>query len=504
MALRRNIFHLALYSLSTIVTQGLTYFVLIPIGTRILTPDEYGAVEALQAYSAILVIFFSFYISSAYTRYYYEHRDDHRQLAKLTTTSLLFLLLLGLLLAAPAYWVGRYYLTTLSVQPGRYLLILAVLLPLTNLLLALASIGTAYLNQTRRNVAINIVSIAAAVTSTIVALLCFLYWGVREETFFIATLIIQGISATYGIYALFREGLIVTHVDWRLLRPCLTFAIGSLPFSVCSYVWNLSDRIVLGYYAGVDLLGRYALAYKVAMLLQLGYNQFWKVTNPYLLSWLADHREEDERDLLKLITLYSLILGLGGLFLVYFGPFILTLMAPAKYQLDPTVLAVCVVAIVLLGIRKYTDCHLWYRKRLMTMFLLQGILPASLNLGANLVFIPIFREYAAAWSTLLAAVVVLGLSIFVNSRLERIPHIPQATWAAAIAFGVGLAAYAMVRLSCGGMGVVAESGVLAGVYVVVGAALLLRIKGMGVFHHGISLGGAANSQSATRARGRNE
>ncbi|HPF39494.1 MAG TPA: oligosaccharide flippase family protein [Phycisphaerae bacterium] len=492
MALRRNVFHLFLYGLSTVTTQGLTYFVLIPTGTRYLSTDEYGAVEALQAYSAILVIFFSFYLSSAYTRQYYEVRDDRSQLARLTSTILVLLVAMGALLAAPAYWAGRYYLQGMQVEPGRYTLILAVLLPLINMLMALANVGTAYLNQVKRNVAINVVSVIGAVLSTLVGLIGIVYFDVREEAFFAATLIINVLSAAYCLYALYRESLLVWAFDWRLLKPCLVFAVGTLPFSVCGFIWNLSDRIVLGVYEGVELLGKYALAYKVAMLLQLLYNQFWKVANPYLLSWLAEHREEDERDLHRLIALYTYMLGFGGLFLIYFGPALLRFMAPQQYQLDPDILTLCVLAIVLLGVRKCCDSILWYHRKLMSMFLLVGLLPALLNLVGNIIFIPMFREYAAAWSTLGTAIVVLIISIRVNSRLDRIPHVPRITFGMIWMMGAGLVACLGIRrFAADAWSMPVQSAALAAVFIALLAIGVRRLGGLAAIRKEMALGALA-------------
>ena len=67
----------AIYTLGQVLTKGST-FLLIPLYTHFLTPDEYGIVGYLQF---ILQIFFTslmFGLYGAQTRFYYEHKDDFR------------------------------------------------------------------------------------------------------------------------------------------------------------------------------------------------------------------------------------------------------------------------------------------------------------------------------------------------------------------------------------------------------------------------------------------
>ena len=440
MSLRRNLFHLALYHASSVLAIGLAYLVVIPIGTRVLSPLEYGVVEGLQTFSGILTIFFSLYVSSAYTRFYYDYRDRPADLARLTSTCIYFLLLLDLLLIVPAYVAGRMFLSGIHVDAGGHIVILAVLLPLSNMLLSLSALSTAYLTQVKDNVAINIVAVGSALVSTALTLACLLGLGQREASFFYAATAANAIGAAYGLYVLRRRGLLKWTFSFPMLKECVKFSGASLPFSLCAWIWNASDQVLLGYYHNVALLAKYALTYKVAMILQLTYGQFWRVANPYLLSYLKDHKAKDERHLLRLLDVYGVILVGGGLGLVFFGQQILRFMAPESYQLDPWILTMCVFAFVCLGIRKYTDSILWFRKKLLTMFVVGGILPAAVNLGLNILLIPVYKEYAAAMSTGVAAMLVLVVSIHMNSRLERIPYRrSQAIRLAAVfAFGVAV------------------------------------------------------------------
>ena len=174
------------------------------------------------------------------------------------------------------------------------------------------------------------------------------------------------------------------------------------------------------------------------------YNQFWRVGNPYLLSYLKDHEPDDKRRLIRLMSVYYLMLLAGGLFLILFGQRVLNVLIPENYQLDQWVLTMCVLSFVFLGLRKYTDSIMWFHKKLRTMFLLGGIFPAALNLALNLAFIPTYAEYAAAFSSMITGLVVLVISIYLNSRLEPIPRDTATNVKLAGVFLVGVAANAFL------------------------------------------------------------
>ncbi|MCC6133385.1 MAG: oligosaccharide flippase family protein [Acidobacteria bacterium] len=62
------------YGLGSFIPQ-LVGFLLIPVYTRFLTPEDYGKADVVAALGAVLVIIFRLGISGAVTRYYFEHRE---------------------------------------------------------------------------------------------------------------------------------------------------------------------------------------------------------------------------------------------------------------------------------------------------------------------------------------------------------------------------------------------------------------------------------------------
>ena len=78
------------YGLGQALPQVLR-FLLIPVFTKILTPDDYGVLGMAGKFSLFLIQFMRLGVPGAVTRFYYDHREG-RALTDYVTTIAIFLL----------------------------------------------------------------------------------------------------------------------------------------------------------------------------------------------------------------------------------------------------------------------------------------------------------------------------------------------------------------------------------------------------------------------------
>src|SRR6267143_6849915 len=79
-----------LYGLGSIVPRALN-FLLVPLHTRIFSPDEYGIVTNLLAYVAFLNIVFTFGMETAFFRFATLPDRDPKRIFNLAQTAVLFI-----------------------------------------------------------------------------------------------------------------------------------------------------------------------------------------------------------------------------------------------------------------------------------------------------------------------------------------------------------------------------------------------------------------------------
>ena len=438
--LRTNFYHFILYQLNHVVEFSLS-FVLIAVSTRLLSPEEFGVLRNLQSLAMGLFLVFSLYIPANYISLYYDECKNTHALATLTSTSIFLLIGLGALCVVPSIIAGSHLLNSLGANSPDLWLIISVLIPLSNALTAVSKVSRAYLTQTSANVTINLVTILGSITSFLVALLCLLGFGLKEISFFYAGLSVSVLHAGIECSILSRKKLLIRSFSWKHTKTFLKLSIPTLPLALSTWIYQWSDQIILAVYGGVGLSGKYGLAYKIAGVLDKITLAWYVVVQPILFGYLSEPSPARRQSLHNSLGAGLLVLLSAALGIMFFGDIILRFLAPSEYQLDPLILNILVVAFVFFGVRKYLVAVFWFKKQMLNITLINGIIPAVLNLVLNLILVPLYFEYAAALTTLLAAATSLFLTQIVNARgkIEIFaPHSMLVTLAI-VAIGVGVA-----------------------------------------------------------------
>jgi O-antigen/teichoic acid export membrane protein len=110
------------------------------------------------------------------------------------------------------------------------------------------------------------------------------------------------------------------------------------------------------------------------------------------------------------------VVGVGGICLVamLFAKELLSWIAPPAYSMSAGVLVIVLLAFFFLGLYLVTVLPFFHMKHTSKLPLLSG-LAASVNIGLNLLLVPRYGAVAAAWTTLVAYV-VLFVAVSITTR----------------------------------------------------------------------------------------
>jgi len=104
-SLRKVLKGASIYSLGDVFAKTSGFF-LIPLYTRVLTPDDFGIVGYLQVLLRIATIILSFGFQVAQTRYYYENHTDSVSLGRFLFTINMVPVSLAILIGIPLTILG--------------------------------------------------------------------------------------------------------------------------------------------------------------------------------------------------------------------------------------------------------------------------------------------------------------------------------------------------------------------------------------------------------------
>lgn len=295
-----------------------------PLLARHFSVQEYGVLDYFLVLAGLLAIVFVFGQDSAVARYFYEHesRDDRQQLI---SQSLVFQLG-GVVLLLPILWLSAGWVTGLLIDAAdRVLLYKIILVQLPFLLLI--NFSQNLLKWTFARARFLMMSLGYTVVHAsllVVAVLVFDVGVVGVLAVSLAT------SFLFGLLGLFfvREWLVRPR-DFGRLREMLPFAA---PYGVICVVGSFSpvlERTLTDSLLGVESLGLYAAASKLAMLMSLFVSAFQIAWGPFSLSL---YKQADSGQTYNWVfKIFTLTVCLAALLLALLAPPLLTFLATDRY-----------------------------------------------------------------------------------------------------------------------------------------------------------------------------
>ncbi|MBI3786562.1 MAG: lipopolysaccharide biosynthesis protein [Deltaproteobacteria bacterium] len=412
--LRRLATSTGVYAAAAVAQQAVG-FLLIPFYTRLIPPNEYGVLEIFNAFSGIGFACLTMGLSSAINKVYHRDCGDSDKRTVLVTAVLLDLpVLLGaaLLLLACA--------RPLSVQltgsdASQSLVTLAVA---SGFLYSIATLLLAGLRAQERATAFALLSLVQFLSALALNLFFVvkLGWGVRGV--FWGNLLSNALLAVLAAVASQRTALL--HFSRPLVRPLLSFGLYLIPVMLAGWVMDMSDRYFLRLYGSLDEVAVYGVGYKFGMILQVA------IVWPFQLAWPAfsfgiSKRPGHQQTYARTLTYLMAVQVLAVLGLALLAPVVLPRLLGKAYHDAYRIIPFVALAYACNGIQYCVapGIHLANRTKQLSVL---AMIAAALNIALNLLLIPPFGMFGAAWSTLLAFLFLALTTAFVAQSGYPVPY----------------------------------------------------------------------------------
>jgi O-antigen/teichoic acid export membrane protein len=400
----------AAYTAASILSKVIAV-ALLPLYTRHLTLDDYGAAEILFAAVVVASIVIRLGLIEAILRFYYKDDERPQEVVASTFAGLFWLATLGALALLPfAGPISEALLNELN--PGLARIAIGGLWVLTmwEFMLTLFRLE----ERARAFFVTTMLNVVAAIGLTVVLVVGF-DEGARG--------LLLGSYASGGAFVL---GLIVLQrrrlslrFDPGLMRRLLRFGLPTMPAEVSLYLLNFVDRLIIVRTLGLGDAGLYSLAVKFAQgvnVLVRGFQLAW----PPLAYSIRDDGEA-RRAYATVVTLFvtGCAFVVTGMWL--FSRWIVRALAAPKFfdayeaiglvSTAVTLYALYLVLVVILGRTGRTEFNF----------------PAAIgalvaNVALNLILVPSLGIVGAGLALVASYLVVLGLMYVFTQRLFPVPY----------------------------------------------------------------------------------
>ena len=380
----------ALFAINSIGTRIIT-FLLVPLYTKAFTTSEYGIVDLVTTISTILVPVITLNIGEAVMRFSLDDDANGNDIMSIGVlyAGLSFLLGMSTLLVTkffPQISVNAALVYGYCITQGLYITFSCNLRGQEKLIHY--AIG-------------NIIHTFVAAILNILFLLI-MKWGI--DGYFYAFIISNIVSVIYCIIAGNVASVIKKfHIDLRLMRRMVRYAIVLVPNSLMWWIMNSSDHVMVTAMIGVSANGIYAISYKIPSILSslsTVFNQAW--------SYSAIHEDKSaDRELFNNLMFDKLVrfqLIITVFLMAIIKPFLRLYVKPAYYEAwkyTPYLL----VGYFFLTMGTFLSTTYTVQKD-SRGFLFSGSAGAFLNVLLNWLLIPFMGVHGAALATCISYITV--------------------------------------------------------------------------------------------------
>lgn len=411
----------AAYTAASILSKVIAV-ALLPLYTRYLTPEDYGAAEVMFAAIVTASILVRFGLIEAVLRFYYKDGEDPDRVLASTFAGLFWLSTVGALVALPfatpiaealrpegAAEVGQITLGQMT-ELTRIAIGALWVLTMFEFLLTMFRLE----EKARAYFVTTLVNVLVTIGVTVVLVV-----GAGEGA--------RGLLlGSYGTGAVFVLGLIVLQrhrlsllFDRALLRRLLRFGLPTMPAEASLYLLNFVDRIIIVRTLGLAEAGLYSLAIKFAQAVNVLVRGFQLAWPPLAYSIRDD--DEARRTYATVVTLFvaGCAFVVTGMWL--FARWIVRALAAPEFFDSYEAVGLIATAVTLYALYMVLVVILGRTGR--TEFNLPATVAALVvNVALNLILVPSLGIVGAGLALLASYLVVLGLMYVFTQRLFPVPY----------------------------------------------------------------------------------
>lgn len=395
-----------IYMIGEIVPKLLNYLML-PIMTSYLSPEDYGIIGYVDAIILFVFIFSVLSLNSFLLREYFDLKTLESQ-KRLIGNFFLFLISYNLVLFLVSF-VFLYFLFQFIEVQFNILPILTIALFCNLIEIFCLFPQIIYRVQEK---ALSYVYFAASKTLFALIAVVFFLEFYYEDHGPIAKY--YGITLSAAAYAIISFVIVkknaIFSFDSKQLKEGFLFSLPLVLAALSFTVVDMSDRIILEYYVSMREIGIYSIAYALGFGVNVIIKGSYRAFEPLIFK---NSQESNFLSIFSSIKKEYLALVFGACFLlVLFSKEIIVLILPNEYYEAYLLMPIIVLAAFAKGIYTIQVLLLMIKKNTKVISKIM-ILGALLNVAINLIFIEDYGTIVAAISTLVSFSV---MSLLVHTK----------------------------------------------------------------------------------------
>ena len=385
---------------------------LVPIYTRIFSPEQYGIVDLISTVVALVSILGMMQLESAISRYYFAVKKDEERRIYISTAFWTIIVLSSfwavfvLLLAGPV--------SVLLFKTNQYrsvILVASLIIPFSNIF----SFLTVLMRYIKKPVVYTIF-----VTIQLLSTVGISVWLVVFERIGIIGVFygqLSGFILAAGAMLFYLRFLLLFAWDWNVLKRFFRYSLPMVPAVAVNWLNSYAGRFVmLGYLTLADI-GLYTVALKIASVFSLLRSAFRMAWGPFMWENFErpDHREIYQK-VMKIVSIgvFSLVV-----LVALFGSEVLSLLTTQEYSSAAPLIGILGFSIGLTIVVQTIGLGAGITKRTEFNTLIYSV-SVGVNIACLFILVPTIGLIAAPLCLLISTTVLIVLAWWNSESLYYI------------------------------------------------------------------------------------
>ncbi len=391
-------------------------FLLLPILTRYLSPEEYGQIAMFQILLAGVGTFIGLNAVGASNRKFYDNDIDDTVLRRFNGICIQ-ILVISSIIAFIGIFLFKNQLSELLSIPISWILASVIIS-------ALSFITSMRLGQWQiRSQAklFGILQVSSSLVNMLLSLLFVILLSKGAQGRIDAQVITGSLGAIVALIWLYKDKLLQVKI-WEplLIKEALYFGIPLIPHSIGSLFLNIFDRFVINRDLGLYEVGIYMVAVQLSSSLLIVFDAFNKSYVPWLFDKLRNNDSIQKLNIVKNTYLIMLSLLLLSIIPFVVGPFFITLIAGDKYKLAGDIIGILCLGQIFSGMYLLVTNYIFFAKK--TKYLAYSTIVSGV-IGIGLLFC-LVKEYGilgAAVAFLCAKIIHFIITFIIAIKAHEMP-----------------------------------------------------------------------------------
>jgi len=396
--------------------QSFIGIITLPLYTRFLTPNDYGICGITASITSFLTAFYLLGLMAAYNRFYFNYKVDSEKQNKYISTIVYFIIFYGLLLTLILTIFGGPLEVFTEGVPFYPYIILAIWSSYFTLIIQLRLQLYRTEQKSKKYTALFVADIFFR---TILSIYFVVFLKKGALGFIAGGLISSFVFSLISMWLVRRH--IVRAFDTNGLKASLKYGLPLVPHQIGTWMFNLSDRLILNKLISTSEVGLYSVGNRVSTLMHMVAMSINFAWSPFFFSIMKGDKEAAKKKITRLITYWIMVMCFTFLVTVFFSKELIIIFAAPEYRTSYRVVPLLALGYLFQGFYfvVVNPLFLLGNTYLVTIATITGGL---LNIGLNFLFIPKMSMMGAALATAITYFYIFIFIAFFSIRLFKIPY----------------------------------------------------------------------------------